>query len=621
MFPASDARAPKTSLSHLQRAGAAAGVLGLAAVVAWGLRTPRARPTPTAAPPPSGCRFAVDDLRAWRLTQRTAEGSRERVDATVELTTRTLAVDARTSSTRHAARFTAVASNDPALRAQLAALRNVTFALHTEADCTLSAMGFGPGVTPESAAAARTMIRAFEVVMPTGAVPARWSAQQREGAVDVSVRYARVDGGAFTRTRVRYLGLGAGIEARLMPEILRASARFTMARDGRWLDALDGAEETRVTAGPGGRETVRSELELRAVEPSWAGEAPSLAALDAMDYAERPVAPPPDAGTTTGPTDPALALALEPAVAHLGVLFDGRRSGAADEAVRFFVAYLQTHPERAVEILAMIRRRAYPERLGAVTFFAMSKVRDPRVRDALVRVVEDEGHVSQDRVRASFALADGESADVAAVDRLARVASRAHATPDEEIVTDAARNAIGTLRAHATGEVAEAATAALRRVLDEARTPEAVVDAMDAIGNSGDTSFLGAAREAASSDDPRVRESAATAIGAMDDASVEGALRERLRVETTPAVVIALVRAIARRTERRPSDDTVAVAVARLPATPDVDARLALVELIGCAVGWNGAARSALAQWFPREEDPRVKVALGRYLPAEALTP
>ena len=621
MFPVSDAHRPRMSWSRVRLAGAVAGVLGLAVMVAWGLRTPRANPTPAASPTPSGCRFAVDDLRAWRLTQRTSVGSGERVDATVELTTRTLAVDARTSSARHAARFTAVASNDPALRASLGALREVTFALRTEADCTLSGLGFGPSVTPESAAAARTMIRAFEVVMPTGAVPARWSAQQREGAGDVSVRYARAEGGAFTRTRLRYVGPGAGIDARMMPEILRASARFTMARDGRWLDALDGSEETRVPAARGGRESVRSELELRAIEASWSGEAPSLAALDAMEYAELPVPPPRDAGTTTDPADPALALALEPAVAHLGALFDGRRTGAADEAVRFFVAYLQTHPERAVEILAMIRRRAYPERLGAVTFFAMSKVRDARVREALVRVVEDEGHASQDRVRGAFALADGESADVATVDRLARVASRAHATPDEEIVTDAARNAIGTLRAHATGEVAEATAAALRRALDEARTPEGVVDAMDAIGNSGDTSFLGAARAAASSDDPRVRESAATAIGAMDDASVEGALRERLRVETTPAVVIALVRAIARRTERRPSDDTVAVAVARLPATPDVDARLALVELIGCAVGWNGAARSALAQWFPREEDPRVKVALGRYLPAEALTP
>ena len=105
----------------------------------------------------------------------------------------------------------------------------------------------------------------------------------------------------------------------------------------------------------------------------------------------------------------------------------------------------------------------------------------------------------------------------------------------------------------------------------------------------------------------------------MDDASVEGALRERLRAETAPAVVVALVRAIEFRTARRPSDDTVTVAIGRLPETPDVDARLALIDLIGCAVGWNGSARAALGQWFAREDEPRVRVALGRYLPAEAL--
>jgi HEAT repeats len=564
--------------------------------------------------PRAGCRFAVDDLRAWKLTQRFTEASRDRVDVSAVVATRTVAVDARTLVARHAARIATVESSDATIRERLVALRGVTFEVRTAADCTFAAMGFARDVPAASAEVARGLLRPFEVVLPTGEVPSHWSAQQREGEHTVAVRYTRLAEGFFTRERLRYVGRATGASD-ATPEITRSSSRFTVARDGRWISALDGLEETRLSGA-----TVRNALELRAVDADWTGDAPTLASLDALDFTE-PAAPPSTEPAAVDATDPSLALALDDALAHLGALYARRRNGAADEALRFMVAYLRAHPERADEILQRIRRRAYPEELGAMTFFAMSRVRDPRVRAGLVRVVEDDGYLQQERVRASFAVADSAFADVDAVTRLARVADRSHATPDDELVTDAALNAIGTLRAHATGDVAEAATGVLRDALREARTPEALADAVNAIGNAGDPTFLGAVRDAAASDAPHVRESAATALASMEDPTVEALLRERLRVETEPSVIVAVVRAIARRTGERPSDDTVAVAIAKLPVTADVDARLALVELIGSSVGWNGVARAALAAWFARERDARVQVAIGRYVPAEALSP
>lgn len=63
------------------------------------------------------------------------------------------------------------------------------------------------------------------------------------------------------------------------------------------------------------------------------------------------------------------------------------------------------------------------------------------------------------------------------------------------------------------------------------------------------------------------------------------------------------------------------MAIERLPRDESAAVRLALVDLIGAAAAWSGEARAALAQWFPRETDARVQVAIGRYLPAEALGP
>jgi hypothetical protein len=161
----------------------------------------------------------------------------------------------------------------------------------------------------------------------------------------------------------------------------------------------------------------------------------------------------------------------------------------------------------------------------------------------------------------------------------------------------------------------------LREALDGARTPEARGDALDAITNARDRAFLPDAREALASPSTRVRESAAGALAAMDDASVEALLRERLRVEDDPAVSVSLVRAILVHTGRRPSAETVEVAAARLPRDESVEVRLTLVELLGAAAAWNGAARTALVRWFPAEPEARVQAAIGRYLPAEMLAP
>lgn len=571
-----------------------------------------ARPRDAAVEPVGGCRFATGDVRAWHLTQRMNQDGRELTRLSASLTLRATAVDPRTLTTHHAATLGGVETADDALRAQLVAMRGVTFAVRMGRDCTFEAMGFPAGTDPLGARAVRGLLRPFEVSMPTGEAPPRWLTQQHEGPADVSVRYTRVEGG-YERQRLRYLAAATRV---MTPEIVSSTARFAMADDGRWLSRMDGVEETRLRVGEARTATLlRVSIELRATSGEWQGDAPPASALDAMDFTERA---PPEA-TAEAARDPALDLALEPAVDHLGELFDRRRNGAAEEAVNYFVAYLRAHPERAADLLRWMRQRSYPERLGAVSFFAMSRVNDPRVVEALARTAEDDGFAQGERVRASIALADNEGASVESVERLGRVARRPHATADDELVSDGALNAIGAIRSRSTGAVAEAATRELRDALDGARTPAAQSDALDAIGNARDTSFLPAAREAMGSASTQVRESAAGALAGMNDPSAEATLRERLRVETDPTVCVAIIRAILTRTDRRPGVESVAVAAWRLPREPSAAVRLALVDLIGAAAAWSGEARAALAEWFSRETDARVQVAIGRYLPAEAL--
>lgn len=612
---------PAETSARARRVVAVAGIVVAAAVVGVALtrRTPSApRPSDAATHSPAivesvgGCRFVVGDVRAWHLSQRMSQDGRALAQLSAVLTLRATAVDSSTGVTLHAATISGVESADDALRARLAPMRGVPFAVRMARDCTLAGVGFTASADLAGAQTVRGLLQPFEVSMPTGEAPPRWITQQRDGASDVSVRYTRVEGG-YERQRLRYLATGA---RSMSPEIVSSTARFAMADDGRWLARLDGVEETRLRVGEGRPAALlRVSIELRAVSAEWPGDAPLAASLDAMDF----TAHPPPEEPSVDATDPALTLALEPAVAHLGELFDRRRNGAAEEAVNYLVAYLRAHPERASELLQWIRRRTYPERLGALTFFAMSRVNDPRVVEALTRAAEDDGFAEGERVRAAVALADNAGATVDSVDRLSRVAQRSRTNADDELVSDGALNAIGAIRSHSEGAVAEAATRELRGALDHARTPDAQSDALDAIGNSRDTSFLPAARDALGSESPRVRESAAGALAGMNDASSEEALRERLRVETDPAVSVAIIRAILTRTERRPGAATVTVAAARLPRETSVDVRLALIELLGVASVWSGDARVALVQWFPHETDARVQVAIGRYLPAESL--
>lgn len=568
--------------------------------------------------PSGGCLFAPGDVRTWRLTQRFAQGDRELGRLAVVLTTRAAAVDAGTGATDLAAQLSAVEASDRGLRERLVAMRGVAFAIRMGADCAVTEVGFAADTDPARAQTLRGLVWPFDVTMPTGDAPPHWIALQHESPGDVSVRFTRADGGGFARQRLRFVPRAPRTADGALPEIVSSSARFRVADDRRWLAELVGEEVTRVLPTEGAEGVVlRASIELRSARASWTGPTPTRADLAAMDFVAHAIHVTP----TETAVDPAVSLALEPAVAHLGALFDRRQNGAATEALDYLVAYLHAHPERAAEILRWIRRRTYPERLGALSFFAMSKVHDARVREALAGVVEDTGYPPGDRVRASFALADSGDADAASVARLARVARGEGAASDDAVARDGALNAIGAIRARATGEVAEAAERVLREAIDGARTPEAQRDALDAIGNARDRGFLPDAREALGAASPGVRESAAGALATMDDASVETILRERLRVETDPAVGVALVHAILVRTERRPSGETVAVGIARLPTEPSIELRLALVELLGAAAAWSGEAREALVRWFPAESDARVQSAIGRYLPAEVLVP
>jgi hypothetical protein len=318
--------------------------------------------------------------------------------------------------------------------------------------------------------------------------------------------------------------------------------------------------------------------------------------------------------------DPARRLDLRGAIARLGELYAASRDGAATAAVNFFVSWLESHPEAAAEILRDMRSRTYPEQLSAVTFFCMSKVRDPRVRDAMIRAAQDEGQPTGQRFRAVVALGDSVTADRDTVAALQGVHALRRPGDDEarESLTDGALYAIGTVASRGSGDVAAAAHEVIRATLASAREPEERVDALNAAGNSHDRRYRPEAEAALSDSSARVRAAGAHTLGAVRDPEAEAALRARLSVETVKEVLMEILGAL-HFIARRPAPETVGVAVSRLPSIEDVEVRVALVQLIGAATDTNREARAALRAWFHQERDGRVLSAIGRYLRADEL--
>ncbi len=493
-----------------------------------------------------------------------------------------------------------------------------TFMVRVGRDCRFTGKGYPPNWEPTTRRFVATVLGTFEfAVDPTGP-GLRWDIEQTDGLGKYAARYNAValSGGELQMTKVktRYLGNErANSLLDFQVQLVAAKAEATLDARGRWLRRVSGREQVRIRV----QGTVLADLEqryeltrddARFAEPDHGVQ---MAALDWQDPFGMAVA------AADEPVDPAIAkLSVDAALNRFAEIYFKTPGGDAYAAGLFLAQWLKAHPEQAAHLVAMIRDGGIPERLRPAAFMALQLCGTPQARAALMTALADESMTEMDRARAAFALSD--------VPQPTRESARAlvDAASDSQpqLVSGTSVRALGHLTERARTldpEMQRELQETLSRELAAARDDSRAIDVVDAIGNSGDTSFVPELEQRLADGSPAMREHAARALRRMEPSEAMAPLLARLEVETDPGVQTALVDTLATLGVREPG--AIALANAQLAGQPAPEVRAALIRWLGAAAD-QPAARAALVAQFHREQVPQLQQLIGRFVSADELS-
>jgi hypothetical protein len=508
------------------------------------------------------------------------------------------------------------------------------FLVHVGKDCSFRELAFDPTTQPETRKKLQGLLRAVEIIL-SPLPSAQWVSRHRDalGAFDATYKVdpaRREDGVRITRKRTRYSSdslptLPAELGGRLRVDVVASAAHAVVDREGRWLREFEGSDQLRIKMG----DRVMSDLTTSVrLSPAAGHEAPeALAELDVNRFvwgeasvavAETDAAKPP-------PLDPALgALDLDGAIKDFGAWL-GQGPGGLHQATGRLASYLAAHPKAIDDVLARLKRGDVDPKLHAPLFLALQKTGTTAAARALEGALADHGMSTDNRMRAAAALQDiarpSESTARALVDQ----AGAARGEGAEKAVSDASLLALGALEhrvAAAQPEVARIAKDYIGERLRTAGTPEDTATALDAIGNSGDTTFAKTLAGYADSPSTLVRAHAAQAYRGMDRETMEPALVDWLGHEDDAQVRRAIAESLGEKLRAdgaQASPAIVAVASDRLASEPDAHVRAALIALLGSAAASDPPAKRALIEQFHRETVAELKALIGRFVTAEDL--
>jgi hypothetical protein len=630
---------------------AAAGGLGLLVVsasVAW-LATsaaPTGQPVASVATSlPAACRLVPGDALAFEVTSRSATivdlkvlgagGPAPRLSRhalSSRMRWQVLAQEAsgwRVSSVLSEVRFEAGADAvDPVLLKALAE----PFEFRMAQDCRFVAFGFAAATPARARSSLIALLKGAEFILSSPA-SASWSAAHEDatGAYEAEYRRAPGDGARVHKRRVAYSSVrppAPGVPAGLVKAIVHASAvDIALRRDGRWAQRLLGDEHVELLVGASRLADVKTQLEVRAVEPGPSSPPPALAtsqllwqgaAPDARG-ARTPLAIP--EGPAGGP-----AASLGDAMAGFRARLDLGRPEALSSAVIFLAQHLRAHPADAAAVLESIRAGSAPDREQSILFHVLEVTGTHESESALLRALEDPRLASRSRMRAAAALSGAPTASTAAADALLRVASESDGPRHQESfeVSSAALLALGALGQKAGEGEASLASRIRSELLGRLATeagPEWKAVTIDALANLKDPTTLDALAAASLDTNPTTRLHVASALGELPGLPADALVRTWLHRESDERVRAALYDAAARwENVYLPSLSLQETVVARLPLEPAPSVRASAIRALGPAASVApGPARAGLTRRFREEKVPGLLVLIGRYLDAEAL--
>jgi hypothetical protein len=311
----------------------------------------------------------------------------------------------------------------------------------------------------------------------------------------------------------------------------------------------------------------------------------------------------------------------------------GSGKGGLHDAVATLAGYLGQKPGAIGELMVALRSGSQSgaqsgsidPKLHSALFLALERTGTPQAERALAQGVGDRRLASVDRMRAAVALADVPHPSQQAVDALATQARSRGGDVDAQDVSRSALLALGTLdrnTATSNPELAAKARQELGAALRAGPPPDEVMTTLDAVGNSGDGSLVGAVERYTDDPSPLVRAHAAGAFGRTVDAADEARLTAWLVREPDRVVRRAIVATLAERVDAAGgglSSNLLSTAISWLPQETDAQVRGLLIRLLGGVAAGVEAAKQALVDQFHRERQPELLELIGHYCSVDEL--
>jgi len=607
------------------RIGAALAFAGVAALVGLYLRRrePALAPPDASAPAPAArCHFAAGDVWSYQLSSSAEETAGE--DSAQESLRAKVwfRVEREVSPTewRVAVAMSDVV-HDGVLR-ELDAPTAKAMVVRVNQACAFAGFGFDKSVPVDARRYLRGQLRDLEIVLAGGPGAYVWVSRQSDelGEYAATYRVAAPDVTPLelTKQRNRYLQVDGPMGSNLKTTIVESQTRATVDPGGRWMQRIDGVEHLTLRFQGKVLADVRATTHLspRADDAPFPRPVPADGDLVWED-------PKTDAGVAAAAPEPAtIAMSVDDATAKFVALATAGDTASSQESLALLIAYLRAHPDAADEVVARIRRGAIPPAAQSTAFLALEKAGTPRAQEALRGALKDGKLDGTNRMRAALALADVPSPSKDTFEALRDAARSPAGSQSNDLLRGTATRALGRLQKNvgrSQPELAASIREELERELRDARSPDAVGSALDAMGNSGDaTAYEEAVARKLEDESPLLRAQAARTLGKLGGAAATKALVDRFGREPDPLVREMIADALIP-DDAPPLDFAVAMAAAAVASEPDVNVRGALLRLLGEASKGDASAKVALVTQFRREQVASLKALIGRYCTAAEL--
>jgi hypothetical protein len=459
---------------------------------------------------------------------------------------------------------------------------------------------------------------AFDFEANVRAAGARYAAPHRDAYGAHTATYEVLGGGGrggLHRRRLRYTSTPTGFGPLDVDVTVRASDATLRLGASPWLESLN-ETFTLVLEQKGGTQVVdTTATEIRAVPVDPALK--SALALPVSRYQwGRPTADALDAERAGLLHDDLRGVPLDDLLTRVRDILAARGNLGLHEGQQLLRAWLVQNPEGATAVAKEMRTDKLTDSTKADLALALAKAGTPEGLAALKDIAFDGAAAENVRAQSASALGDAKSPTLETVSALAALATSEAGKSTYGLVASTASMAMGSLAADHGGVVGEAALQAIGRQLDGADNGSRML-AFYAVGNSGDSRFLGAVqKELDQSDDPIMRASAIRATRLMPPNQVEELLMTALAKETDSEVQKAIVDAQGSQTHllgQPASLELVALYKAQLPSA-EAAVRAEMIAVLGTSARLRPEAEAVLLWWYSQEPVPALKVAISGYV-------